>query len=411
MKIGILAYHSACNFGASLQLLSTFCYLKNNGHDPIIINWVPEDLEEFYKKPTPKVQYEMQQNFRRTVWTETALCRTSQDVAKEIENNGIEAVIVGSDAVAQHHTKRERIVFPTRRIVSISKATSDRIYPNPFWGEFNKYLKAPIPVAYLSASSQDSVFSYYPKELKSQMGDSLMKYSHLSVRDTWTRDMFSYLTDGRRVPEVTPDPVFAFNYNCADIIPSKQVIQDKFNLPTKYILMSFEPKRGVTQHWIDKFVTEAQKRGISIVGMPFSMMPSIGNYPTSIEYPLTPLEWYALIKYSCGYVGNNMHPIVVSLHNANPFFSFDNYGKISLKGLIASDKSSKIKHILGVAGFDSYRVFCRKRNYILPEQNRILDMLETFDKKKAELFASKYYESYLNNMNRIIESFNNGTNQ
>ena len=32
MKIGLLAYHSACNFGATLQLLSTYRYLLKAGY-------------------------------------------------------------------------------------------------------------------------------------------------------------------------------------------------------------------------------------------------------------------------------------------------------------------------------------------------------------------------------------------
>ena len=43
MKIGILTYHSVYNFGANLQVLSTVGYLKNNGFEPIVINWIPED--------------------------------------------------------------------------------------------------------------------------------------------------------------------------------------------------------------------------------------------------------------------------------------------------------------------------------------------------------------------------------
>ena len=39
MNIGILAYHSACNYGANLQVLSTVGYLKRNGHNPIVINY------------------------------------------------------------------------------------------------------------------------------------------------------------------------------------------------------------------------------------------------------------------------------------------------------------------------------------------------------------------------------------
>ena len=45
MRIGLLAYHSAINFGATLQLLSTYMFFKNNGYEPIVINWVASDLE------------------------------------------------------------------------------------------------------------------------------------------------------------------------------------------------------------------------------------------------------------------------------------------------------------------------------------------------------------------------------
>ena len=44
MNIGILAYHSACNYGANLQVLSTVGYLKRNGHNPIVINYETDDF-------------------------------------------------------------------------------------------------------------------------------------------------------------------------------------------------------------------------------------------------------------------------------------------------------------------------------------------------------------------------------
>ena len=295
MKIGVLAYHSACNFGATLQLLSTFCYLKNNGFEPIVINWVPEDLEEFYRKPTPIVQYEMQKSLRSNIWVETELCRTSEDVARAIENNNIDAVIVGSDAVAQHHAFPENIVFPTKKIVSIRKYTQDRLFPNPFWGEFKKYLNKQVPIAYLSASSQDSIYKNYTHSLRKKMADSLSCYSWISVRDSWTQEMFSHITRGKINPPVTPDPVFAFNNNAAYLLPTEKEIREKFNLPNKYYLFSFEKNRGLTQEWIDQFEYEAGKNGIDCVGMPFSIGKTAGRFSKMIEFPLTPLEWYLCI--------------------------------------------------------------------------------------------------------------------
>lgn len=46
---------------------------------------------------------------------------------------------------------------------------------------------------------------------------------------------------------------------------------------------------------------------------------SLSSTDVTISIPLNPIDWYALIKYSKGYIGERMHPIVVSLHNSVPF--------------------------------------------------------------------------------------------
>jgi hypothetical protein len=194
MKIGLLAYHSACNFGATLQLLSTYKYLEKAGHDPIVINWIPQDLEAFYKRTTPAEQFENQLCVRQQLWKETARCYDVKDVAKVIEQEAIEAVIIGSDAVAQHHPWPERLIFPTKRIYTILKYTSDRMFPNPFWGMFNQHLTHPVPTAVMSASSQDSSYRYIRGTKRNEMRNAIQHYSYLSVRDSWTQDMMEYLS-------------------------------------------------------------------------------------------------------------------------------------------------------------------------------------------------------------------------
>ena len=39
MKIGVLTFLHVANFGANLQATSTYCYLKNQGHIPVFINY------------------------------------------------------------------------------------------------------------------------------------------------------------------------------------------------------------------------------------------------------------------------------------------------------------------------------------------------------------------------------------
>ena len=405
MKIGLLAYHAVCNFGAMLQLLSTYMFLKNHGHEPVIINWVAKDLENYYAQNTPISQIENQLKLRLQLWKETALCRTIKDVANIISNEQIDAVIIGSDAVAQHHPLFERIVFPCRNIIAINSVTSDVVFPNPFWGIWTDYLDKPVPVALMSAASQDSKYKYISKKLRKQMKERIMAFSYVSVRDVDTQKMFSFITEGQCCPSVTPDPVFAFNQNAASLVPSKEELIKKYGLSDKYMLISFknEKRSNVSQTWLNKFQDIAKHHGIQCVSLPFSTSLSAGELESEIALPLNPIDWYALLKYSCGYIGNNMHPIVVCIHNAVPFFSFDNYGTKHANGLFCDSSTSKIRHILKVANLLDCRIASNSLFRRTPSPEHVFNKLQTFDKAKCKNFAQGYLNKYNEMMTKILE--------
>nr|WP_302334596.1 polysaccharide pyruvyl transferase family protein [uncultured Prevotella sp.] len=405
MKIGLLAYHAVCNFGAMLQLLSTYMFLKNHGHEPVIINWVAKDLENYYAQNTPISQIENQLKLRLQLWKETALCRTIKDVANIISNEQIDAVIIGSDAVAQHHPLFERIVFPCRNIIAINSVTSDVVFPNPFWGIWTDYLDKPVPVALMSAASQDSKYKYISKKLRKQMKERIMAFSYVSVRDVDTQKMFSFITEGQCCPSVTPDPVFAFNQNAASLVPSKEELMKKYGLSGKYMLISFknEKRCNVSQTWLNKFQDIAKHHGIQCVSLPFSTSLSAGELESEIALPLNPIDWYALLKYSCGYIGNNMHPIVVCIHNTVPFFSFDNYGTKHANGLFCDSSTSKIRHILKVANLLDCRIASNSLFRRTPSPEHVFNKLQTFDKAKCKNFAQGYLNKYNEMMTKILE--------
>lgn len=405
MKIGLLAYHAVCNFGAMLQLLSTYMFLKNHGHEPVIINWVAKDLENYYAQNTPISQIENQLKLRLQLWKETALCRTIKDVANIISNEQIDAVIIGSDAVAQHHPLFERIVFPCRNIIAINSVTSDVVFPNPFWGIWTDYLDKPVPVALMSAASQDSKYKYISKKFRKQMKERIMAFSYVSVRDMDTQKMFSFITEGQCCPSVTPDPVFAFNQNAASLVPSKEELMKKYGLSGKYMLISFknEKRCNVSQTWLNKFQDIAKHHGIQCVSLPFSTSLSAGELENKIALPLNPIDWYALLKYSCGYIGNNMHPIVVCIHNTVPFFSFDNYGTKHANGLFCDSSTSKIRHILKVANLLDCRIASNSLFRRTPSPEHVFNKLQTFDKAKCKNFAQGHLNKYNEMMTKILE--------
>ena len=104
----ILTYHCVINFGAQLQTLSSIGYFRNNGYEPIVLNWYPHDLEEFYRTEVPSCQYDEQFSFSQSQMPVSRLCRTVEDVAKEIQRLNIEAVFIGSDALFDYSPQKNR---------------------------------------------------------------------------------------------------------------------------------------------------------------------------------------------------------------------------------------------------------------------------------------------------------------
>lgn len=404
MKIGLLAYHAACNFGAFLQLLSTVEYIKKQGDEPIVINWIPKDFRKDYEKRSLSDVRSLYACLREKYYPMTELCETEKQVAMVIENENIEAVIIGSDAVTQHHPLRERIHFPCRRIIYIAHPTSDRMFPNCFWGSFNKYLKKTIPLAVISGSSQDSKYYFIKGLTKFKMKKSILDFRYVSVRDDWTQKMIEYITDGDVIPEVTPDPVFAFNNNAPHLVPSKEDVIKKFNIPNDYIILSFKGAKSVSQDWINELQMLANAKGLACVKLPYADAPAFGNIQYSVGDIVTPLEWYALIKHSKGYIGNNMHPIVTSITNGVPFFSFDNYGIPMIDGKETNGESSKIYHILKQADLLDNRIYTCCKDYSPIEPKEVLDKIINFDVLKEKTFAYRYYKQYEKMMIDVYKS-------
>ena len=407
MKIGLLAYHAACNFGAFLQLLSTIEYIKKQGDEPRVINWIPMDFRKDYEKRSLPEVREFYAKLQKEYYPLTELCETAKEVATVIDKEAIDAVIIGSDAVCQHHPFRERFHFPVRRIIYIAHPTSDRMFPNCFWGDFNKYLKTPVPVSMISGSSQDSKYFYISGRTRKKMKKAIKDFCYFSVRDDWTKKMIQYLSDGEVVPKVTPDPVFAFNQNADYLLPFKEKLVEKFSIPENYLILSFKGEKSVNQKWIEEFQCIANENGLACVKLPYADAKAFGEVEYSVGDVITPLEWFALIKYSKGYIGNNMHPIVTSLANGVPFYSFDNYGFFSKDSNMLNGESSKIYHILSKSEFLSNRTFVGGASYVSPSPSSVWSAIKDFDLDKEKRFALDYYAEYSEMMKKVYSALKN----
>ena len=245
MKIGILTFYKVVNFGANLQALSTYQYLKTHGYTPVMINYQSTQMNlSVLKRLQTDRQAESHLRFVDShLRNQTKLCSTIKDVIDVLEQEKINNLIIGSDAVIQHHPVLSRIHIGRRKPIYIENIIPERLFPNPFWGIG---LSPKIKIALMSASSQNSRYDLFSQSIKREMHHSLSHFSYISVRDSWTERMLFSIT--KEHYPITPDPVFAFNQNVADIIPTKDAVLKKYGLPDKYVLISLRSHLRVAYH-------------------------------------------------------------------------------------------------------------------------------------------------------------------
>lgn len=332
MNIGILTHHWVFNYGANLQTLSTVSFLKKHGHNPFVINWVQEDAEGYYYETTTPEMVEMFRGFQKNHYPLTDICRNSRDIADVIKKYNIEYVVIGSDTV-----------WMLRKFMAMSES----VFPNPFWGEFLDY-GANVPVTAYSAATLDIVLRDFEDE-KKKIGIYLNRFRFISTRDKYTSEMVAYFTDNSIVPAITPDPVFSFNSNYPQAITREEFL-NKYNLPEKYLLVCFaEGYANKSREFVDALNIKARSAGYDLFELPRQTGNRIFDIQQINEH-INPIEWYNLIRFSNGYVGQLMHPIVISIHNAVPFYSLDQYGTQRYRRIYVKKETSKTYQLIKQIG-------------------------------------------------------------
>ena len=413
MKIGILTFYRVANFGANLQALSTYSYLRKHGHEVVFLEYASFQTEwlkliSHYKNLiSPKrshLQLAEHIKFVDNNLKEQILhLLNANQVKNAIKKNGIDAVIIGSDAVVQHWPLFSTLRLGKHRPYWIEPLPSERRYPNPFWGcGFSN----DVPTAMLSVSSQNSKYQIFSEYTLKHMRQSLNKLKYISVRDTWTKDMMLAAEPSLPI-DITPDPVFALNQNVGEKIPSEEDIRKRFILPDKYVLIGMR-SQTLSMPFLKNLNDVMRVEGKECVAFPIDGAMAFSHpFKYAISLPLSPLDWYALIKYSAGYIGSNMHPIVSSLANAVPCYSLDNWGSIDFWGKKENNGSSKVLDILKQYGLENNRVQIEKDvcNVTVDE---IVKRLNEYPVEQIVVISKDRYTRYDKMMQDIIESLSVG---
>lgn len=409
MKIALLTFLDVANYGANLQAASTYNYLVNHGHDVWAIDYrsyntiFDKKLSTWKRKlmhQNPRVQDVAHHEFvSKEIHNKILGLHTTKQVAEAIIDGNFGGVIIGSDAVAQHWPWFSTLKLGHKRPFWIEPMQRERRFPNPFWG--TGYADR-VPTAMMSVSSQNSRYESFSPITLHQMSKLLHEMTYISTRDAWTRRMMLKAAPDLQI-QVTPDPVFALNQNLGKKIPTEEQIRNKYSLPKEYVLVGL---RGqvFTKAELSELDNYFNSKGQSCVAFDIEGQYAYEHpFKYQIPLPLSPLDWFALIKFASAYIGSNMHPIVSSLTNAVPCFSIDNWG-IKGKGTEETKVSSKVYDVLCQYNLQSYWTSIEKNKCDISVK-KIFDLIQNFPKEGVREITVRRIERYNNMMTTILNNF------
>lgn len=402
MKIGILTHSTSTNYGANLQSLSTAYYLKNHGYEPLFFNW--NVYMQGVNGRMNQKQVELHISLlKRHGFHLSEPCYTSEDFRNIIRREKISNLIIGSDAVLTVKPFIDSIRL-TKKGIRWGNIQEDYRFPNPFWANFIDETTK-INLFLMSPSCQSSRYELLPFKTKQQMSEQLHKFCFLSARDIYTQKMICDIAqfDPSIVP-ITPDPVWNFNDNVGQAIPNKNDLLSKYHIEDdNYILVSFYAcfVRN-KQKILDNLSEEVKNRGYKLYFLPMPQDDIIHKIKT-IPLPIDSVDYYSLIKYSKGYIGNNMHPVICSIHNQVPFVSIDQHGKWYLHGTFQNSKSSKVLDLLSRFNLTENRI--DQVDFKKKTVDDIMNMLEMTNVEKMKRMSMILRAQYMEMMNRILELF------
>lgn len=302
MKIGILTFHRAVNYGAVMQAYSLQTRLqKEFPEDEVEIIDYNSRARELFKIKCPLVFCYRRsllqgiQKLRQTLAFQKALKRLKLSKSLLGATNGqvgtfvskqYDVVVTGSDAVFNWN---------------------DIGIPNPY---FLSDAKVKHKLSY-AASSHLQKYHNITQEQKNYLHDALADFSYIGVRDESSYKFVKFaLGESRAVHNC--DPTIFLDMNFDEMALQKKLRRHKFDFNKKTVfvmLMRSEYARFVRQYFGDDVQIVALMDG--------------NKYADRYLYDLNPFEWAKVFKHGSFLVTDYFHGTILGLKNGIPVLSID----------------------------------------------------------------------------------------
>lgn len=320
MRIGILTFHCAYNYGAVLQCYALQEFLTQRGHDVRVIDYRPKAITDVYKwckkekfirknlyaaakelilLPWKKKRNEMFQNFIN--------CKLNLVPVETITKKPFDVIIVGSDQVWNFNLTNG--------------------FDDYYWGNF-PHPKSTFIISY-AASMQDS----WPNEMSIRIKRNLGNFSQISVRETSLATKLKEVSGGRNIFQVV-DPTLLLNREDWDALAKAPRVKKPYLL-----LFQVGSRNAKTEHIAE---VVAKRQNLSIV-----RLSTLVSWETShMVMSTSPEEFLGLFKNASFVVCSSFHGTVFSLIFNRPFVSIR----------MGDGKDNRVDSLLCLLGLENHFV-------------------------------------------------------
>lgn len=301
MKIGILTYHFAINYGAVLQCYALQQTLHELGYaDVEIINYNTYNWRLLFQNIPHKLSLEtLHKAFLKfSHWTDadkpfsefvTKYLNCTRPVSeKELPDiaKRFDAIIVGSDQIWSPRMRRITPYFLNWKPSYMGKR-----------------------IAYAPCCMIRDVD---PAQVET-LSTALKMFDFLSVRDKETQDFVSNLIGIK--PDFVPDPTILQDFS--SLVSDEPLIKDPYIFT--YILGDDIP--GGNKHAIDRIKGLFPNMKVYCSALP-KTNPVDTSWADFTIYDLNPVDWLNMIKYASFVFTDSFHATLFSLKFHTPFFTY-----------------------------------------------------------------------------------------
>lgn len=293
MRIGILTFHRAHNYGAVLQCYALQSYLSSKGHDVSVIDYFPTRFYEFYNWFHPELlkvrnPFEFIRRVRLLIAKRKRYKSFEKFINKSLLLTSIEStqlnpydfIIVGSDQVWNY----------------------DAGFDPFYWGA----IKLPVQTKVVSyaASMQDNIDESMAPVIK----EMLKNFDAISVRESRLRDSLVELTGNESIEHVI-DPTLLLSSKDWSDFASQRRINNPYLL---LYLVQYKPE-------VERVAIRiAKERNLELI----YITPDVDGKTTPSVKNTSPEDFVSLFKYADFVVSASFHGTVFCLQFKKPFLSF-----------------------------------------------------------------------------------------